>query len=202
MFQLPEFTHIQKKAAYIGLASSVAVASLFFTLSQGSISAADPAVAIPAVSTNSAAPTIAPTIVVDVAGKVLHPDVYTLPQGSRAIDAIKAAGGKLAGVALTDINLAHILTDGEQIIVGTPPIVVKSKSATSNHITKSATAAVNINTATETQLQTLIGVGPATAQKVIAYRKKNGPFKNLDAFKTASGMGKSKFEAIKAQLRM
>ena len=199
MVQLPQFTDLQKRAAYIGLASSIAIASLFFTLSQGSVSSAQPAISIP---TSAPAPSISPTIVVDVAGKVLHPDVYTLPQGSRAIDAIKAAGGRQPGVLLTDINLAHILVDGEQIIVGAPPISVPSKKSGSNKITKSATTPVNINTATEAQLQTLIGVGPATAQKVIAYRKKNGKFTSVDTFKSASGMGKLKFEAIKAQLRV
>lgn len=199
MFEIPQFTDVQKRAIYIVLASSVAAGSLFVTLSQGSASTPKPTVSIAPVAPT---PTIAPTIVVDVAGKVAHPGVYTLPQGSRAIDAIKAAGNQLRGVALTNINLAEIVSDGQQIVVGIQPLATTGRAKTSNSITKNSKAIVHINTATVAQLQVLRGIGPVTAQKVVAYRKSNGAFTVIDDFKKASGMGAAKFNAIKTQLRL
>jgi len=200
MIEIPQFTDIQKRAIYIALASSIAIGSLFVTLSQGKASAPKPTVSLAPVAP---APTIAPTIVVDVAGKVRRPGVYTLPQGSRAIDAIKAAGNQLAGVSLSNINLAQIIADGEQILVGAPPVVVSSRGRSgSSPISKSSTAIVHINSATVSQLQVLRGVGPVTAQKVVAYRKAQGPFTAIDGFKKASGIGAAKFNSIKSQLRL
>ena len=200
MIETPQFTDIQKRAIYIALASSIAIGSLFVTLSQGKASAPKPTVSLAPVAP---APTISPTIVVDVAGKVHHPGVYTLPQGSRAIDAIKAAGNQLAGVSLSNINLAQIISDGEQILVGAPPVVVSARGrSSSSTISKSSTAIVHINSATVAQLQVLRGVGPVTAQKVVAYRKAQGLFTAIDGFKKASGIGSAKFNTIKSQLRL
>jgi competence protein ComEA len=200
MFTVPEFTDLQKRAAYILLATSIAVGSLFFTLSQGKASVPKPMVSL---APMSAAPTVSATIVVDVAGKVLHPGVYTLPQGSRAIDAIRAAGNQLRGVPLTDINLAQIVSDGEQIIVGAPAEdVSKGKSKSSSKIVKSLKLIVIFNTATVLQLEVLKGVGNVTAQKVVSFRKANGNFTTIDNFKKASGIGTAKYNLIKSQLRL
>ncbi|MEI6120723.1 MAG: ComEA family DNA-binding protein [Actinomycetes bacterium] len=199
MFQIPEFSEVQKRAVYIVLASSVAVGSLFVTLSQGKASTPKPMVVLPSVSTK---PSVLPTVVVDVAGKVLHPGVYTLPQGSRAIDAIKAAGNQLKGVLLTDINLAEIVSDGEQIVVGAPAKVVSASKSKSSSIAKNGKTLVNINTASAAALQVLKGIGPVTAQKVVAYRKANGKFTLISDFKKASGMGATRFNAISSQLRL
>ena len=199
MFQIPEFSDVQKRAVYIVLASSVAVGSLFVTLSQGKASTPKPMLVLPSVSTK---PSVLPTVVVDVAGKVLHPGVYTLPQGSRAIDAIKAAGNQLKGVLLTDINLAEIVSDGEQIVVGAPAKVVSASKSKSSSIAKNGKTLVNINTASAAALQVLKGIGPVTAQKVVAYRKANGKFTLISDFKKASGLGAARFNAISSQLRL
>ena len=199
MVQIPEFSDVQKRAVYIVLASSVAVGSLFVTLSQGKASTPKPMLVLPSVSTK---PSVLPTVVVDVAGKVLHPGVYTLPQGSRAIDAIKAAGNQLKGVLLTDINLAEIVSDGEQIVVGAPAKVVSASKSKSSSIAKNGKTLVNINTASAAALQVLKGIGPVTAQKVVAYRKANGKFTLISDFKKASGMGATRFNAISSQLRL
>jgi len=202
MFQRPEFTDVQKRAIYIVLASSIAIGSLFVTLSQGKASTPKPMVSLPPID---AKPSVSPSLVVDVAGKVLHPGVYTLPQGSRAIDAIKAAGGQLKGIPLTDINLAEIMSDGQQIVVGAPKMAAsssKSKSAGLAKNVKNGKTLVHINTATESQLQVLKGIGPVSAQKIIAYRKVNGKFLTISDFKKAAGMGAARFNAIQAQLRL
>ncbi len=195
MLEIPQFTDLQKRAAYIALASSIAIGSLFVTLSQGKASTPMPTVSLSPTS----APSVAPTVVVDVAGKVLHPGVYTLPQGSRNIDAIKAAGGALKGISLSNINLAQIISDGEQVLVGVVYTPTKSKSSKSS---KSTTAIVHINSASLAQLQVLKGVGPVTAQKILSYRKAHGNFTILDDFKKAAGIGAAKFNLIKSQLRL
>jgi len=202
MFEIPTFTDIQRRAIYIAFGSALALGVLFFSLAQGNASPSP----VPKVSLApivEAVPTPA-SIIVDVAGKVLHPNIYTLPSGSRAMDAISAAGGALKGVTLTDINLAHVLFDGEQIVVGAPPIVMsQSRSgAKSTKPSKSSTAIVNINTASAAQLQVLAGVGPVMAGKIVAYRSAHGKFTNIDGISKVPGFGRAKFEIIKSQLRI
>jgi competence protein ComEA len=202
MFEIPTFTDIQRRAIYIVLGSALALGAVFFSLAQGNASPSP----VPKISLAPIVETV-PTpalIIVDVAGKVLHPNIYTLPSGSRAADAITAAGGALKGVTLTDINLAHLLVDGEQIVVGAPPVVMSSaKSGTkSGKPGKSSTAIVNINTATTTQLEVLAGVGPVMAGKIVAYRNAHGKFGSIDGISKVPGFGRAKFEIIKSQLRI
>ena len=123
MFEFPQFSDIQKRAIYIALAAALAVGAIFFSLSRGN---AQPSPQPTFTPVFTPAPVIPTTIVVDVSGKVLHPGIYTLPQGARAADAIKAAGKQLRGISLTDINLAQVLSDGQQIIVGAPQIIASS----------------------------------------------------------------------------
>ena len=145
-------------------------------------------------------------LVIDVAGKVLHPGVYRLPENSRAIDAIKKAGGVLKGVSTTDINLAHVLVDGEQIVVGAPamPVSTTSKGRKGSGVTgkKSSTVIVNINSATATQLEALQGVGPVMAAKIIAYRNSHGRFTTPSEISSVPGFGKKRYEAVAKQLRI
>lgn len=128
------------------------------------------------------------SVVVDVAGKVRHPGIVTLPVGSRVHDAILKAGGARHGVPLTAINLARPLVDGEQILVGarsvpagTAPAVVGSVPA--------AGALVNINSAGLAELDTLPGVGPVTAQKILDWRSAHGAFTAVDDLLEVDGIG-------------
>ena len=199
MFEIPELTDIQRRSIYIVLGGSLAIGALFFSLAQGNASPSPkPTISLAPITSISPTPT---TIVVDVAGKVLHPNIYTLPSGSRAADAITAAGGALKGVSLTDINLAHILVDGEQIVVGAPPVVTSPSKAKGKR-GKSSTAIVNINTATAAQLELLAGVGPVMASKIIAYRTAHGKFTTIDELAKVPGFGKAKFAIVKSQLRI
>lgn len=195
---LPQLTDIQKRVTYIVVASGIALASIFFTLTQGNQSHAasqvDPQVNI------VATPTVPSMIVVDVAGKVHSPGVYTLPSGSRAIDAIKMAGNALTGVSLTDINLAHVLFDGEQIVVGAPQVIVQSTGRSG--VTKNSSITVSVNSASVQQLQVLKGIGPVTAKRIVDYRKSHGSFKSLEDFRKVSKLGTTKFAEIKKQLRL
>jgi len=137
-------------------------------------------------------------LIVNVAGRVKNPGVYQLPQGSRVVDAIEAAGMQLKGVDISDINLARLLVDGEQVLVGGTKLT--SKKSTPKKFTSDNP--LDINRATITQLDTLPGVGPVTAQRIIDYRTKVGRISSIDELKKISGLGGSKFEEIKALLRV
>ena len=137
-------------------------------------------------------------LIVNVAGRVKNPGVYQLPQGSRVVDAIESAGMQLKGVDISDINLARLLVDGEQVLVGGSKLT--SKKSTPKKITSDNP--LDINRATITQLDTLPGVGPVTAQRIIDYRTKVGRISSIDELKKISGLGGSKFEEIKALLRV
>ena len=137
-------------------------------------------------------------LIINVAGKVNNPGVYQLPKGSRVIDAIKAAGNQRNGVDISDINLARILVDGEQILVGSP------KPSSGKIAAKKITIdnPLDLNRATITQLDTLPGIGPVTAQRIIDYRTKVGRINSVDELKKISGLGGTKFEEIKSLLRV
>lgn len=143
-------------------------------------------------------------IVVHVVGAVMRPDVYTLPCGSRVADAIKAAGGGLGNAALSSLNLARILADGEQVYVLTVDEAESGAAgaASAGAVAPGASAAssgevVDINTASAAELDALPGVGPSTAQKIVDDREANGPFSTPEDLMRVSGIGAKKFDALK-----
>jgi competence protein ComEA len=143
-----------------------------------------------------AAPTGVGTVVVDVAGKVRRPGIATLPLGSRVADALRAAGGARRGVRLGALNLARVLVDGEQILVGVraPPGSAAAAAAApptgaGSTGTTAPTALVDINTASSTELEALPEVGPVTAQAIVDFRTQNGPFTSVDELLEVSGIG-------------
>lgn len=126
-------------------------------------------------------------LVVDVAGKVRRPGIVELPPGSRVVDALEAAGGPRAGVALTSLNLARPLVDGEQVLVGvTAPQPVGAAAAPG---TGTAGPLVNLNTADLTTLETLPGVGPVTAQAIVDWRTEHGGFTAVEELLEVDGIG-------------
>jgi competence protein ComEA len=142
-------------------------------------------------SSTGAAASPSGTIVVDVAGKVRRPGIATLPLGSRVVDALEAAGGARPGVRLGTLNLARVLTDGEQVVVGVPapPGVAASAADAPGAGTAGDTPMVNLNTATQAELEELPGVGPVTAQSILAFRSENGAFTAVDELLEVSGIG-------------
>jgi competence protein ComEA len=130
-----------------------------------------------------AAPT---TVVVDVVGAVRKPGIAVLETGSRVVDAIEAAGGAKKGVDLSTLNQARLLVDGEQIVVGVPMAPGVAVSAAPS---ATATTLVNINIATEAQLEELPGVGPVTAQAILDWRATNGGFTSVEELLEVDGIG-------------
>jgi len=129
------------------------------------------------------------TVTIDVAGKVRHPGIAVLDAGSRVVDAIKAAGGARPGVDLTGLNLARLLVDGEQVVVGgTPPSGAAAAAVPSGAPSGPATL-VNLNTATETELDTLPDVGPVTAASILQWRDQHGGFTSVDELLEVDGIG-------------
>jgi competence protein ComEA len=134
-------------------------------------------------------------VVVDVGGRVKHPGVFSLPTGSRAIDALTAAGGALPGTDLTTINQAQRLEDGEQIVVGVEQRA--SSTGATSHPGK-----VNLNSASTQELDALPGIGPVLATRIVAWRKANGRFKTIEDLRQVSGVGDAKFADLRPLVRI
>ena len=131
-------------------------------------------------------------VVVDVAGKVRRPGIVRLPAGSRVVDALDAAGGARRGVDLTGLNLARLLVDGEQVLVGVravPGVAPSAAAAAPGAGGASTGAMVNINTAGADELDTLPGVGPVTAAAILQWRADHGAFSAVEELLEVSGIG-------------
>lgn len=142
----------------------------------------------------SASPSAAAEVVVDVAGKVAHPGVVTLPLGSRVGDALRAAGGALPGVDLSSLNLARKLVDGEQVLVGLTPLPGAVTGAPGGG------GLVNLNSATAEQLESLPGVGPVLAQRIVDWRQTHGGFRSVEQLREVSGIGAAKYADLKSKV--
>ena len=157
---------------------------------------APPAGASPAVAAGPSV-AISPTpaaIIVDVAGWVRRPGVYQFASGDRVIDAVNRAGGARKGADLTSLNLAAPLADGTQIVVPRPGATVPAGGGSTD---AGSTALINVNTASETELETLPDVGPVTAAAIIDHRTQNGPFAAVDDLIDVSGIGPATLEQIR-----
>jgi len=131
-------------------------------------------------------------VVVDVAGKVRRPGIVELPTGSRVVDALEAAGGIRPGAKTAALNLARPLVDGEQVVVGlaVPSLPWPATDpAVGSTTTGAGIAPVDINTASQEQLETLPGIGPVTAQSIVAWRAEHGTFTSVDELLEVSGIG-------------
>lgn len=131
-------------------------------------------------------------VVVDVAGKVKRPGIVELPAGARVVDAIDAAGGLRAGARSAGLNLARLLVDGEQIVVGvraTVPAPAAASGPAGTAAPGATGALVDINTADAATLETLPGVGPVTAAAIIEWRAQHGPFTAVEELMEVSGIG-------------
>ena len=164
------------------------------------------------ISNNQTQETKEEKIVVHITGAVNKEGIIELEENARLADAIEKAGGTKENADIKNINLATILEDGMKVHIPTveetqtnneninvennanSQINAGTKEVTSNTKTQGK---ININTATEEELDTLPGIGPSTASKIIDYRKENGKFKSVEEIKEVSGIGDAKYEKIK-----
>ena len=152
-------------------------------------------------------------IVVHITGEVKKPGVVKTKEGSRIEDIIEAAGGLTENADITDVNLAYTVEDGVKICI---PSNNDETDAKENYIsedageniiisdeeTSSKASVVNINNATQEQLEELPGIGPSIASRIVEYRTKNGKFKTIEDIKNVTGIGKSKYEKIKELIKV
>jgi len=138
------------------------------------------------------------TLMVDVAGAVINPGVYSLPLNARVFEAIKAAGGLKKGADTSDINQARILRDGEQIYIY--PTTTSAGGVSRPAVRKNGP--IMINRATVKDFESLDGIGPVLANRIVSYRKINGPFAAVEDLLKVPGIGQSKFAQFKEKLRV
>ena len=151
-------------------------------------------------------------IIIHITGAVNKEGIVELEENARLADAIEKAGGTKENADISSINLATLLEDGMKIHI---PTIEETKSMNQNNTSLQTNIQteeiatntkkqekININTADEKQLDTLPGIGPSTASKIIEYRKEKGKFKSIEEIKEVSGIGDAKFEKIKNLIKV
>jgi len=135
-------------------------------------------------------------VVVDVAGAVVRPGVYRLPAGARVIDAIDRAGGAAGGAMLEGINRAARLADGQQVVVPE-----RGPAGTAAAAAATEDGPISLGSATADQLETIDGIGPVTAAKILEYRDQHGGLASVDQLDQVSGIGPATMESLRARLQ-
>ena len=145
-------------------------------------------------------------IVVHVAGAVQTEGIIFLQEGDRISEAIEKAGGTTEEADMSQINLATQLEDGmkvyipkkgEEIEAQTNSQIASTQETTKQNTQKQTSTKININKATQAELENLPGIGPSTASKIVAYREENGKFESIENIKDVSGIGDAKYNSIK-----
>ena len=149
-------------------------------------------------------------VIIHITGSVKNPGIVKLKEGSRIEDAIEAAGGLTENADITKVNLAYVVEDGTKIKIPSASeedigdediidsksgdnIIIEENTISSNNSTQT----ININKATEKEFETLPGIGPSLASKIIEYRNQNGKFGSIEDIKNVNGIGDNKYEKIK-----
>ena len=145
-------------------------------------------------------------IMIDICGEILHPGVFRLEEGSRVIDAVTMAGGLLETADRKKVNLARIIEDGEQIYIPAigeiiDRIDINDPVDTNNSYSlQKGNGKVNINRASQDELESLSGIGEVLAKRIIQHRAEKGLFNEIDDIMNVSGIGAKKFEDIKDKI--
>ena len=149
-------------------------------------------------------------VIIHITGSVKNPGIVKLKEGSRIEEAIESAGGLTENADITKVNLAYVVEDGTKIKIPSASEedigdedIIDSKSGDNIIIEENAvpsnnsTQTININKATEKEFETLPGIGPSLASKIIEYRNQNGKFESIEDIKNVNGIGDNKYEKIK-----
>ena len=196
----PAVTSRRIDAAHVRVLITIAVAAgvllTWWLLAERPRTSAPEPVSLSAETSPSASASPSGELVIDVVGKVKRPGIVTLPAGSRVHDAVAEAGGVRGKVDASTLNMARVLTDGEQILVGVEPVA--GGAATGD--TSAAGARISLGTATLEQLDTLPGIGPVTAQAIIDHRTERGPFTSVDDLLDVKGIGEKTLADIRDQV--
>ena len=140
-------------------------------------------------------------LIVHVCGEVEKPGVYRLSVGKRVVDAVAAAGGVTAGGDLDKLNLAASLEDGQKIYLpafnSSPISPATAKTSQAQGTGVGNVSLVNLNLANQQELESLPGIGPALAKRIVDYRSQQGSFNSVDDLRKVSGIGEKKFEQLK-----
>jgi competence protein ComEA len=139
-------------------------------------------------------PVAARRLVVDVVGAVRRPGLVRLQEGSRVADAIARAGGLARGAERAAVNFAAPVSDGQQVLVPQRGVAVGAPAGA----VSSSSGPVSLSSATAEQLDALPGVGPVTAEKIVAYRQQHGAFRSVDELDAISGIGPSRIADLRA----
>ncbi|GAA1153900.1 ComEA family DNA-binding protein [Nocardioides aquiterrae] len=153
-----------------------------------SVASAPPLVDASPVAASASASAATGSVTVDVTGKVRRPGIVVLDAGARVVDALEAAGGARPGVDLSGLNLARVLVDGEQVVVGVPAPAGAAASALASPGAPGGPL-VNLNTASQSELESLPEVGPVTAQAILQWRDEHGGFTAVDELLEVDGIG-------------
>lgn len=186
-----EYSLDQKRALLVGAVSAICFALFLLLISRGE--------AVEKPQIRVVEERISTLLLVHVAGEVKKPGVYPLVSGSRVIDAIKAAGGAKVGTDLSQLNLARLITDGEQIYLGRENL---SGFKPLRKIKEPFRGIVYVNRATAAQFDSLPGIGETFAKRIIEYRKSNGPFVSIEDLKKVEGIGEKTFAKMKSRLSL
>lgn len=182
------YSHIQKRALLIMGVGLLVLSS--FVVFRGS---SKEVIAAPQIPIEISIP----EVIVDVAGAVNNPGVYSLPAQSRVIDALRAAGNGITGSDLSNLNLARVVKDGEQIYVNPTVRTVNGKKIIKKVVPRGP---ININRASAKEFDGLAGIGPVIAKRIVEYRRVNGPFMAIEDLQKVSGIGSAKFEEFKSKV--
>jgi competence protein ComEA len=194
---MAEFLHQRRRQL---LLAAVVLALLLlaarYLLPAGTATPAAPLPPPPGPGTGAAGPSA--RVVVDVVGEVRRPGLYRLADGSRIADAVARAGGATHKAELAQVNLAAPLADGEQVVVPARGLAAAAAPAAAGATEAVAPSApIQLSTATLEQLDSLPGVGPATAQKILDYRTKHGAFRSVDELDAVPGIGPKRLEQLR-----
>lgn len=161
---------------------------------------------IPALSTATPAAIDEAVVYAHVAGAVVEPGLYALPAGARVVDAVAAAGGFAEGAEQAAINLARPISDGEQVVVPlvgeSPPAGAGGSSGDGGGAGVTDDGVVDLNTADVAALDTLPRIGPALAERIVAWREENGRFTSVEDLLAVSGIGEKLLEGLRDRVRV